>query len=74
MVFYYISLNVESHRFSSSIKGIEFSWRSNLGAPLTHELLWFHGDLISRMGKLKISLNFTVCGKEKNFSEEEIGL
>ena len=55
------------HFFSSSIKGIEFSWRLSFAAPLAHELLRFHGDLISLMGNFKISLNFTVFGKEKTF-------
>ena len=65
---HYISMNV-CHFFSSSIKGIEFSRRLSFMAPLTHELLRFHGDLIS-LGQFQnfagsISLNFTVFGKEK---------
>ena len=65
---HYISMNV-CHFFSSSIKGIEFSWRLSFVVPLTHELLRFHGDLIS-LGQFQnfagsISLNFTVFGKEK---------
>ena len=37
-------------------KGIEFSWRLNFLAPLTHEFLRFHGDLIMQIGKFQNSL------------------
>ena len=44
--------------------------------PLTHELLRFHGDLIS-LGQFQnfagsISLNFTVFGKEKTSWKKKI--